>query len=435
MLNQLKTITGLAVAAGLLSAGAAIAQDKYKVFLSMSYIGNDWQAESANMITAMAKSKTLRDKVDLEVQVAGANAQKQIQQINAMVQAGANAIIVFPISPTALNPVVKAACKKGVQVFAYESEITEPCAHNVSINNEAFGAYAADWLVKKLGGKGRVVYISGVPGVSADTQRTAGVMSVFDKNPGIEIIASGVGMWSDSVARSEMTKILASHQWNDIDGVLSQLGCFSIPRSRRDGLHRSARCLDGDRDRGDLQGLRADQGAERGGFRRPARDRPRAPGRERRGQVHAHQDHQRPPPARQRHDPRRRHPGRRRGPGRSPPSRHRDGFQELTQVRDLTVAQNLYLPYEPRRRFGQLRPRATEEMAAAHLGALGLGDISPRAEVGSLDLPQRQKLEIARAILRDPRVLLLDEPTSSLSGEDIGWLGDIIAQRKAFSGG
>ena len=92
----------------------------YKMYLSMSYIGNDWQAEAANMVKAMAGSKLMRDKVTLGVQVAGPNAQRQIQQINAMVQAGADAIVVYPISPTALNQVVKSACDKGVLIFAYD---------------------------------------------------------------------------------------------------------------------------------------------------------------------------------------------------------------------------------------------------------------------------------------------------------------------------
>src|SRR5690349_7155744 len=55
-------------------SGAAQAEEKYKIFLSMSYIGNDWQAEAAHMIKAMALSKTYRDKVDLQVQVAGPSA-------------------------------------------------------------------------------------------------------------------------------------------------------------------------------------------------------------------------------------------------------------------------------------------------------------------------------------------------------------------------
>ena len=54
-----------------LAAQTASAADRFKIFLSMSYIGNDWQAEAANMVKAMAGHKSMRDKVDLEVQVAG----------------------------------------------------------------------------------------------------------------------------------------------------------------------------------------------------------------------------------------------------------------------------------------------------------------------------------------------------------------------------
>lgn len=97
------------MAATVLGGPTAQAAEKHKIFLSMSYIGNDWQNEAANMVKAMAASKDMADKVDLQVQVAGPNAQRQIQQINAMVQAGAKAIVVFPISPTALNAAVKNA--------------------------------------------------------------------------------------------------------------------------------------------------------------------------------------------------------------------------------------------------------------------------------------------------------------------------------------
>src|SRR5690625_5059282 len=114
-------------------AGTAhAAGKKYKVYLSMSYIGNDWQTEAANMVKAMAAYYS--DKVDLHVEVAGTNAQKQIQQISGMVRKGADAIVVYPISPTALNNVARHACQSGVVVMSYDSDITEPCVHNVSMD-------------------------------------------------------------------------------------------------------------------------------------------------------------------------------------------------------------------------------------------------------------------------------------------------------------
>ncbi len=219
-------VTALALAAGAHDAHAV--DKKFKIFLSMSYIGNDWQAEAANMVKAMAASKDYRDKVDLQVQVAGPNAQRQIQQINAMVQQGAQAIVVYPISPTALNQVVRNACQRHVVIIAYDAEITEPCAYNVHIDQPEAGRVTAEWLAQKLNGKGNIVVLTGVPGTSVDTQRTAAAKEVFAKHPGMHIVAEGVGMWSQAVARTEITKILTTHPWNEIDGFWVQVGCYTI---------------------------------------------------------------------------------------------------------------------------------------------------------------------------------------------------------------
>jgi ribose transport system substrate-binding protein len=224
-----RTLSGLGAAALSIGVGMApaAAAGKFKVFLSMSYIGNDWQAEAANMVKAMAAHSSMADKIDLQVQVAGPNAQRQIQQINAMVQAGAQAIVVYPISPTALNAAVKNACAKGVVIIAYDAAITEPCAFNVTIDQEEAGRVTAEWLAQKLGGKGNIVLITGVPGTSVDTLRTKAAKEVFAKHPDIKVVAEAVGMWSQAVARTELSKILATRNWDQIDGLWMQVGCYT----------------------------------------------------------------------------------------------------------------------------------------------------------------------------------------------------------------
>jgi ribose transport system ATP-binding protein len=106
-------------------------------------------------------------------------------------------------------------------------------------------------------------------------------------------------------------------------------------------------------------------------------------------------------------------------------------FQEMTQIRDLTVAENMLLLYEPVSALGRLRKREGLQLVDAHLASLGLEDIDPRRGMADLTLSDRQKVEIARAVFRQPRILLLDEPTSTLSGRDIDWLGDVIDRVKA----
>ena len=84
-------------------ATGAHAQQKLKVYVSTGFDGNTWMNASTNLLRAIAQTKAYKDRVTLEVQSARGDAQTQLQQINAMTQAGADIIIAWPISPTALN--------------------------------------------------------------------------------------------------------------------------------------------------------------------------------------------------------------------------------------------------------------------------------------------------------------------------------------------
>jgi hypothetical protein len=150
-------------------------------------------------VTAEAQTPPYNRQVQLHTYVAGAagaggaDINSQIEQIQQMIASGYDAIITFPISPAALNPVTKQACERGVVVIAYDGAVTEPCAYNVHINQFAAGKFTAQWLATALHGKGNIVEANGVPGTSVDTLRRAGAASIWKQHSGIHVIAQFPG--------------------------------------------------------------------------------------------------------------------------------------------------------------------------------------------------------------------------------------------------
>ena len=107
-------------------------------------------------------------------------------------------------------------------------------------------------------------------------------------------------------------------------------------------------------------------------------------------------------------------------------------YQDLSLVESLSVADNLMLGREPLGPLGFLKKREIIEQAKAFLLELGV-PLDPKATVGSLPFAYRQMTEIAKALMVDVRLLILDEPTSSLTADETRILFDAI--RKATQRG
>ncbi|KND61147.1 Ribose ABC transport system, ATP-binding protein RbsA [Candidatus Burkholderia verschuerenii] len=106
-------------------------------------------------------------------------------------------------------------------------------------------------------------------------------------------------------------------------------------------------------------------------------------------------------------------------------------MQELNLLPTLSVAENLFLNRLPRRALGWIDRKRLADDARHAMAQVGLDAIDPDTLVGSLGIGHQQMVEIARNLIGDCRVLILDEPTAMLTAREVDLLFEQIARLKA----
>lgn len=105
-------------------------------------------------------------------------------------------------------------------------------------------------------------------------------------------------------------------------------------------------------------------------------------------------------------------------------------FQELNVIPTLTVAENLFFDRLPNR-AGWIDRRQLNSAATEALARVGLGELDPETPASHLGVGQQQLIEIAGALTQKARLLILDEPTSALTGPEIDSLFENIERLRA----
>ena len=219
---KITSIAVSAIAALALSAMPASAQD-FTIGLSNGWVGSEWRTQMIEEAEAAAAAWSERGvNVEVEVQSANVDVPGQIAHVRNFISQGVDAIIINPNSPTAFDPVFAQAKQAGILVISTDAEVSSPDAIYVGIDQKAWAARAAEWLVEALNGEGQVVAINGVAGHPANEMRAEGYREVFAAHSGIEIVNEVNANWDQAQGQQAMQNLLATYP--DIDGVFVQDG-------------------------------------------------------------------------------------------------------------------------------------------------------------------------------------------------------------------
>jgi len=196
-----------AAASGL--AGTDTSKDG--IALSNSYAGNTWRQQMLKTWEA-ASREAIANHLIAKTQVVNSNnsAPQQEAQIQNLILEGWKAIVIDAASTTALNGVIKEACDAGIKVIVFDSLATAPCATKVAYDYTQMGVQEVDYVAKRLGGKGNLLEIRGIAGTSVDTDIHNGIVAEVAKFPGLKIVGSVNGNWTQSIAQKEVAGVLPS---------------------------------------------------------------------------------------------------------------------------------------------------------------------------------------------------------------------------------
>lgn len=199
----------------------------YSIGWANIYSVPTWMKQTEGTITAEVDELKKAGLVkDLMITDAQGNAQTQIQQIQSMIDANLDAIIVEAGSSTALDRVISDACAKGIAVVNFDSLVdTNNLTAKINTDSNEWGSSAAKWLIEKLGGKGKIIVMNGPAGISVSDDRRKGAQPVLDANPDIKIITETNTEYNVAPAQEAMTSLLFANP--EIDGILSLGGALS----------------------------------------------------------------------------------------------------------------------------------------------------------------------------------------------------------------
>ncbi len=217
MKNPLNLVAGL-LAISLLGAGCQAGSDatptaagakpgkRFKVGISIPAADHGW---TAGLKYWAATSANGFPDIDWVIQDAKETTE-QVGQLENFQTQGVDAVVLVPLESKGLTPIAKKLKAAGILLIDVSAGLTEPVADVfLEGDNKAFGRHAGEFLAQKLGGKGKIAVLEGLP-CTVNTDRVTGAKEVLAKYPNIQIVADAVADWNREKAEKATENILAA---------------------------------------------------------------------------------------------------------------------------------------------------------------------------------------------------------------------------------
>lgn len=195
------------VSGGATGGTASTSGKKFKVGVSIPAADHGWTAG----IGYWAK-EAQKNNPDIEWIIDDAKGpDEQIKDLENLQTQGVDAMVILATESAPITPIAKKLHDAGVLIVNVDRGFIEPVADVfIEGDNRAFGRKSAEFMVQKLGGKGKIVVIEGIPS-TVNTDRVDAALAVFKANPGIQVVAQDKGEWNREKADKVMQNILVSN--------------------------------------------------------------------------------------------------------------------------------------------------------------------------------------------------------------------------------
>lgn len=170
---------------------ASNATKHYKIGVSIPAADHGWTA--GVVYWANQAKKDLANDADITV-VTAKDAAEQVNQLQTLGTQGLDAIVFLAYETKPVTPEIKKLKDQGIFLVSIDRGVDTPVDIFLQGDNKQFGKISADYIVKKLNGKGKILVYRGQPS-TVDDDRVSSASEVFKQNPGIEVLAELPGKW------------------------------------------------------------------------------------------------------------------------------------------------------------------------------------------------------------------------------------------------